>query len=335
MERAFITGISGQDGAYLAKLLIEKGFQVFGLTRGKKHYWRLENLQVVNKITLIEHDYSNPKEIFKILSQVKPNQIYNLAAQSSVQKSYENPLETVWLNGFWMVFLLEWIRNESPSTKFFQANSAEIFGNSPEIPQTEDTKISPQNPYSSSKTFAYFITKNYREIYKLFCVNGILFNHDSELREPHFFTRKVSSHVAEIYRGKKEVLYLGNLEVKRDIGHAPEFVEAMYLSLQHSKPDDYIFATGKAYPLKVFVESCFETIGIQITWENSNSQLVGVNSKTREILIQTDKNLFRKNEIQHLQGNPQKAKQILGWESKTNIYELAKKMTLNEIHFLG
>lgn len=334
MEKVLITGISGQDGAFLAKLLLEKGFQVFGLTRNKKNLWRLEKLQLTNQIILIEHDYSNPKEISEILSKIQPNQIYNLAAQSSVQKSYENPLETVWLNGFWLVFLLEWIRKESPNTKFFQASSAEIFGNSQENPKTENTRIAPENPYSSSKTFAYFITKNYREIYNLFCVNGILFNHDSELRESHFFTRKVSSHVAEIYHGNKKILYLGNLEVVRDIGYAPEFVEAMYLSLQHSRAEDYVFATGKAHPLKVFVESCFQTIGISIIWENSNSQTLGINSKTKEKLVQIDKNLFRKNEIMHLQGDPQKAKQVLGWESKISIYELAEKMTLNEIHSL-
>ena len=332
MERILITGISGQDGAYLAQLLSEKGVTIFGLTRNKKNLWRLEKLKLTNQVTLIEHNYDNPQEISEILSQIKPTQIYNLAAQSSVQNSYVNPLETVWLNGFWMSYLLEWIRKESPKTKFFQASSGEIFGNCIEIPQTETTKISPLNPYSTSKAFAYFLTKNYREIYDLFCVNGILFNHDSELRESHFFTQKVSSHIAEFYHGVRKILYVGNLQVIRDIGYAPEYVEGMFLSLQHSQAEDYIFSTGKAYQLKAFVEACFQTIGIKIIWENSNSQLIGIDFKTNDCLVKVDMNLFRKNEIQHLQGNPSKAKQILGWESKTDIHKLAEIMTLNAIH---
>lgn len=334
MEKVLITGISGQDGTFLAKFLLSKGHLVYGLTRSKSQSWRLSKLNLLDKIILYEHDYQNPLELSEILSQVQPTQIYNLAAQSSVSKSYDFPLETIQINSMWMVQILEWIRNNSPSTKFFQASSAEIFGTHAEIPQTETTTISPENPYSTSKAFAFYITKNYRDIYGLFCVNGILFNHDSELRESHFFTQKVSRHVAEIYHGKKEVLYLGNLSVKRDVGYAPEFVEGMYLSLNYPKAEDFVFSTGKSYALQKFVEACFACIDIQLLWEGVGFQLVGLNRETKELLIQTDPNLFRRNEIEHLEGSPHKAKRLLGWEAKTSLEELAKIMTTYSIESL-
>lgn len=335
MERVLITGISGQDGAYLSRLLLEKGYLVYGLTRNKFQTWRLKQLNILEKVKLYEHDYQNIHKLYEVLSEVQPTQIYNLAAQSSVSKSYELPLETLQINSFWMVNLLEWIRKKSPTTRFFQASSSEIFGNSLQIPQTETTPLVPLNPYSTSKAFALHITRNYREIYELFCVNGILYNHDSELRESHFFTQKVSRHVAEIYHGKKEILYLGNLNPKRDIGYAPEYVEGMLLSLNHDEPDDFIFSTGKSYSLKRFVEYCFDLLGISIIWEQQDLFWKGFNKKTGECLIETDPKLFRKNEIEHLEGNPQKAKNLLGWEAKTSLEELAKIMTEYSINLIS
>jgi GDPmannose 4,6-dehydratase len=335
MKKALITGVSGQDGAFLAKLLLEKGYTVYGFVRSRLSCWRLQELKLLEKINLLDLDFENTKELYENLDLIQPDEIYNLVAQSSVAKSFENPLETIWIDGFWVSHILEWIRKNKRETRFFQAGSGEIFGISKTFPQTEETHLSPNNPYSTAKVFAHNLVKNYRELYGIFAVNGILFNHDSELRGINFFTRKVSNHIAGYFLGKKSILEVGNINVERDIGYAKEYVEAMYLSLQVDNPSDYVIATGTSQSIKNFITECFKVIHIDLIWQTNLTYQSGLDVSTGEVLVKVNPSYFRHFEIPKQLGDPTKAKQILGWKAKTTLSELAKIMVEYDIKFLS
>lgn len=335
MKKALITGISGQDGAFLAQLLLKNGYRVFGFTRNRASCWRLEELGLIPRITLFEVDFHHLKDLYGALEQIQPNEIYNLAAQSSVAKSFLEPMETIWVDGFWMAHLLEWIRIHSKETRLFQAGSGEIFGTSKTFPQSEESPLFPCTPYSSAKVFAHNLVKNYRDIYGLYCVNGILFNHDSELRGMDFFTRRVSSHVAAHHLGQHHILEVGNIDVERDIGYAGEFVEAMYLSLQVKDPTDYIIATGISHPIRNFITECFRTIKINILWEGNSLGLKGLDSSTGELLVQVNPKNFRYVDAPKQLGDISRAEKILGWKAKTSFAEVAKIMVEKDINILS
>ena len=314
-KTAFITGITGQDGSYLADFLLEKGYRVIGMKRRTSiistdridHIFRdpdkLENFDLV---------YGNMDDsgcLHRLLSKYKPDEIYNLAAQSHVRVSFDTPEETADYVALGTLRLLEAVRNTCPETKFYQASSSEMFGDNPEYPQNELTRLMPASPYACSKVFAYNIVRNYRESYGIFGSSGILFNHESPRRGETFVTRKITRAAARIKLGMEDTLYLGNLDAKRDWGFAGDYVEAMWLMLQQDKPDDFVVATGEAHTVKQFLETVFERAGLSI-----------------EKHVQIDERLFRPQEVPILLGDASKAKEVLGWEPKVNFEQLAAMM---------
>ncbi|MDX1961050.1 MAG: GDP-mannose 4,6-dehydratase [Leptospiraceae bacterium] len=335
MKKAFITGISGQDGAYLAHSLLQKGYHVIGgVRKPDADLYRLNSLGIQKSIELTYFDLNDKESILNSVKKIKPEEIYNLAAQSSVGKSFHAPLETAILDGMAVAYFLESIRTSSALSKFFQAGSTEMFGNCKDSPQNEKSIFQPINPYSSAKVFAHNLASNYRTIYNLFIVNGILFNHESELRGKEFFTRKVTRHVAKVAKGKIDILDVGNIDAERDIGYAKEFVEAIYLTLQNDVPEDFIISTGRKTTIRSFIEFSFEAIGIQLEWKGIGFEEKGYNSKTGDLLIQVNQANFRPADIDIQWGNPEKIKKKLGWEAKCSVKEIASRMVENDIREL-
>ncbi|KKU52350.1 MAG: GDP-D-mannose dehydratase [Parcubacteria group bacterium GW2011_GWA2_47_10] len=315
-KKAFITGITGQDGSYLAELLLDKGYEVHGLVRRSSHFnrERIEHIyqDAQNTQNLILHygDLTDASNLSRLLEKIAPEEIYNLGAQSHVRISFDMPEYTADTIGLGTLRLLEAIRETRVKTKFYQASSSEMFGSVRETPQTERTPFYPRSPYGSAKVFAFWNTVNYREAYGIFVSNGILFNHESPRRGENFVTRKITMGVAEILAGKRDKIYLGNLDAKRDWGYAPEYVEAMWRMLQHSKPDDYIIATGEHHSVEEFAEEAFRLAGIK-DWK----KYVGI-----------DKRYYRPAEVDILVGNAEKARKELGWEPKVTFKELVRIM---------
>jgi GDPmannose 4,6-dehydratase len=333
MKKAFITGISGQDGAYLARLLLEKGYHVSGGIRNPETApWRLQELGIAGEIELLPFDICDKNSIEKSILQIKPDEVYNLAAQSSVARSFTNPVETALVDAMGVVYLLEAIRCNSNGAHFFQAGSTEMFGQSENSTQDEFTHFAPNSPYSCAKVYAFQLTANYRNIYKLFTVNGILFNHDSELRGSEFFTRSVTAHVAMRSLGQKSILQVGNIDSERDIGYAKEFVEAMYLTLQYKQPEDFVIATGTKIKIREFISYSFEYIGINIIWKGKGFDEEGIDSKTGEILVKVNPINYRPSSIDSQMGNPSKIEQLLNWKAKITPREVAHKMVQNDIN---
>jgi GDPmannose 4,6-dehydratase len=336
MKKALITGITGQDGSYLAELLLSKGYQVHGLKRRSSslNTARIDHIyqdkHEFNRRNFILHygDLTDSTNIIRIVQEIQPDEIYNLAAQSHVHVSFETPEYTANSDAIGALRLLEAIRilKLENKTKFYQASTSELYGKVQEIPQSETTPFYPRSPYAAAKLYAYWITVNYREAYNLFACNGILFNHESPRRGETFVTRKITRAVAKIKHGLQDTLHLGNLDAKRDWGYAKEYVEAMWLMLQQEKPEDFVIATGKAYSVRDFVELAFKEIGIQIKWQGQGINEQGINAKTGQSIIKIDPKYFRPTEVELLIGNPQKATKELGWQSKTTIEELVKKM---------
>ncbi len=331
MKTALITGITGQDGSYLAKYLLEQGYHVYGSRRDLlKPSFGLEELGISHSIDYVDLDISNEESIFQTVSKLKPKEIYNLAAQSSVSKSFQFPLETAKVDAFGVAYLLEAIRIHSSHTRFFQASSAEIYGN--EECLSEDTPYSPLNPYSIAKTYAHMLTLNYRKLYNLYLVCGILFNHDSELRGEQFFTKIVSRHVANFHLGNRNVLRIGNINVKRDIGYAPEYIRAFHLTLTGDAPDDYIISTGKDEPIRNFITYCFQAISVDIEWRGSGIHEKGYQKDSGNLLVEVDPEKFRPGDIVSQVSNPQKIKNKFGWEAKLSLSEIAEKMVQFDIN---
>jgi len=327
-KKALITGIRGQDGAYLAKFLLEKGYEVWGADRrsGDSSYWRLEELGIKKEIKLIYMDLLELTNILRVIDKIQPDEVYNLAAQSFVGVSFEQPILTAEVDAIGVLRILEAIRLLKPDTKFYQASTSEMFGKVQEIPQTEKTPFYPRSPYGVAKLFGHWITVNYRESFNIFACSGILFNHESPLRGLEFVTRKITYGLARIKYGLQSKLILGNLDAKRDWGYAPEYVEAMWLMLQQSEPDDYVIATGETHSVKEFVEKAAEVAGFKIEWEGSGINAKGIDRKTGKVIVEVSPELYRPAEVDILIGNPKKAKEKLGWKPKTKFEDLVELM---------
>ena len=334
-KSALITGVTGQDGAYLAEFLLNKGYQVHGLKRRSSlfntdridHLYQDPHEKNVN-FYLHYGDLTDSTNLIRIIREIQPDEIYNLAAQSHVKVSFETPEYTANADALGTLRLLEAIRimGFTIKTKFYQASTSELYGNVQEIPQTEKTPFYPRSPYAVAKLYSYWITVNYREAYNIFGCNGILFNHESPLRGETFVTRKITRAVARIKLGLQEKIYLGNLNAKRDWGHAADYVEAMWLILQQENPDDYVIATGETYSVREFVKLAFSKVGIKIKWQGEGLEEKGIDRATGKILVEVDPKYFRPTEVDVLLGDSTKARERLGWKPKVSFRELVKMM---------
>ncbi|MBJ10463.1 MAG: GDP-mannose 4,6-dehydratase [Flavobacteriales bacterium] len=335
MKKAFVTGITGQDGAYLAQFLLEKGYEVYGAYRrtSSLNLWRIQFLNIENhpNLHLIEFNILDAANCIRVISQIQPNEVYNLAAQSFVGVSFEQPLLTSQTTGVGAVNLLESIRIVNPKIKYYQASTSEMFGKVQEIPQTESTRFYPRSPYGVAKLFAHWMTVNYRESYGIFASSGILFNHESPLRGIEFVTRKITDAAAKYHLGMQDVLELGNLNASRDWGYAKEYIEGMYLMLQHDKSDTFVLATNKTYTVRYFAEMAFKAIGVDIEWQGKDENERGINKANGTEIVRVNPKFFRPCEVDLLIGDPVKAKNELGWEPKTDIEELCKIMVDSDI----
>jgi len=312
MKTALITGVLGQDGAYLSKLLLEKGYKVYGFVarRSTPVDWRLKELGINDEVERIEGDLTDLSSLVRAMKKAKPDEVYNLGAQSFVATSWEQPILTAQSTGLGALNVLEAIRLEKPDTKFYQASTSEMFGGMAEYPiQSEETPFHPRSPYGVSKLFAHWITKNYRESFNIFGCCGILFNHESPLRGIEFVTRKVTDAVARIKQGKQDKLYLGNIDAKRDWGFAGDYVEAMWMMLQHDTPDEYVVATGTTTTVREMCRIAFDYVGLNY-----------------EDYVAIDPKFYRPAEVDLLRGNPSKAQKVLGWKAKTSLEELIHMM---------
>ena len=329
-KKALITGITGQDGAYLADLLLKKGYFVFGSFRrtSTANYWRLKELNLLNNpmFELIEHDITDPGNSISILEKTQPDELYNLAAQSFVGSSFTQPNSTSQINALGTLNLLEAVRLVCPNTRFYQASTSEMYGKIQEKTQSETTPFYPRSPYAVAKLYAHWATINYRESYDLFASTGILFNHESPLRGPEFVTRKISIGVAKYKLGLIDSLSLGNLDAKRDWGYAKEYVEGMWKILQTNEPDNFVLATGRNESVRDFAKLAFGAAGFQIHFEGSNEKEVGVDSKTGKQLITVNPKFYRPSEVEVLLGDSSKARSILEWEPRVTLEQLTRMM---------
>lgn len=330
MNKAIITGITGQDGAYLAELLLEKGYTVYGTYRrtASVNFWRIEELGIAKhpNLHLVEYDLTDLSSSIRLLQTTGATEVYNLAAQSFVGVSFDQPLTTADITGLGPVNLLEAIRIVNPKIRFYQASTSEMFGKVQAIPQKEDTPFYPRSPYGVAKLYAHWMTINYRESYDIFATSGILFNHESPLRGQEFVTRKITDSVAKIKLGKLDVLELGNMDAKRDWGFAKDYVEGMYLMLQADKPDTYVLATNRTETVRDFVTMSFKAAGIEVHFEGEAEDEVAIDVATNKVVVKVNPQFYRPAEVDLLIGNPQKAKDDLGWEPTTTLEELCQMM---------
>ena len=336
MKKALITGLTGQDGSYLAEILLEKGYEVHGIIRRSSSFNTgridhiIHNEEYKDRFFFHHGDVTDVSNINRILEKTGPDEIYNLAAQSHVKVSFEIPDYTAQVDGLATLRFLDAIRKSGIQTKFYQASTSELFGKVQEMPQTEKTPFYPRSPYGVAKLYGYWIIVNYREAYNLYACNGILFNHESPRRGETFVTRKITRAVARIKEGLQEKLLLGNLDSKRDWGYAPEYCEGMWLMLQQREPDDFILAAGEQHSVREFVELSFKEVGIQIEWNGENENEVGINKETRKIILEIKPRYYRPTEVETLLGDSSKAKKKLGWESKMPFGELVKIMVKSD-----
>jgi len=342
MKKALITGITGQDGSYLAELLLDKGYEVNGIVRRVSTFnrQRIEHLMADTEIDIYKEkgffihygDLTDSSSLHRIMRDIQPDEVYHLGAQSHVRISFDIPEFTGNATGLSTTRLLEAIRHDNPKTRFYQASSSEMFGKAQEMPQKETTPFYPRSPYGVAKLYAYWMAVNYRESYGMFACNGILFNHESPRRGENFVTRKITSGLVEIKKGKKEVLYLGNLNAKRDWGYAKDYVEGMWLMLQQDKPDDYILATNETHSVREFVEEACKLLDFDLVWEGEGLNEKGIDKKTGKTIIKIDPKYFRPAEVDVLIGDYSKAKNKLGWEPKVKFKELVKIMIEAELN---
>ena len=337
---ALITGITGQDGAYLAELLLSKGYIVHGIKRRTSlfntdridHLYKDKHEENVN-FFLHYGDLTDSTNLIRIVQETKPDEIYNLAAMSHVKVSFDTPEYTANADAIGALRLLEAVRilQMEKSVKFYQASTSELYGKVVETPQSETTPFYPRSPYAVAKLYAFWIVKNYREAYGIYACNGILFNHESPLRGETFVTRKITRAVAKIKLGLQKKMYLGNLDAKRDWGHAKDYVYGMWLMLQQDRADDYVLASGETHPVREFVEKAFEEVDIKVRWEGEGVNEKGINAETNEVLVEVDERYFRPTEVELLLGDPTKAKKELGWEHKINFDHLVKEMVAADV----
>jgi GDPmannose 4,6-dehydratase len=328
MKTALITGISGQDGAYLSKFLLKKKYKIIGLDRrsSRDDRWRLNYLEVEKSITYEYLDLLEISSIERIFNKYKIDEVYNLAAQSFVASSFDVPISTCDVNGLGALRILEVIRTQKRKIKFYQASSSEMFGKVLSTPQDEKTIFNPQSPYAISKVFSHYITKNYRESYNIYAVSGICFNHESPLRGEEFITRKITNGISKISTGQLECLEIGNIYAKRDWGFAGEYVEMMWKMMQQKKPQDFIISTGKNYSVKYFIEECLKHVNIKYFWSGSGLKKKLINKANNKVIVKINPKYFRPSEVHSLLGNPKKAMKILKWKPKVSFKELIKIM---------
>ncbi len=336
MKKALITGVTGQDGAYLSEFLLQKGYQVHGLKRRSSSF----NTSRIDHIYQDAHEYdtanfilhygdvTDSTNIIRLIQEIQPDEVYNLAAQSHVHVSFETPEYTANADGLGTLRILEAIRllGLTSKTRFYQASTSELYGNSFEVPQSETTPFCPRSPYAAAKLYAYWITVNYREAYSMYACNGILFNHESPLRGETFLTRKVTRAVARIKYGLQECLYVGNLNAKRDWGYAKDYVEAMWLMLQQNVPEDFVIATGKTHSVREFIEKAFAHVDINLIWQGTGIDECGIDTKTKKSLVRIDEHYFRPTEVDLLIGDSRKAQRTLGWYPKMDFDGLVTLM---------
>mgnify|MGYP001429645014 CR=1 FL=1 len=332
-KRALISGISGQDGAYLASLLLNKGYTVYGGERqnASGSLWRLKELGIEKKVKILPFELLEENNINDVIRNGKFDEIYNLAAQSFVGNSYGSPVFTSNVNALGVTRILEAIRHFSKYSKFYQASTSEMYGNSTAKTQNEKTEFKPVSPYAISKLYAHWLVNMYRDAYGLFCCSGILFNHESPLRGDEFVTKKIISNLAMIKYGLSSKMSLGNIYSKRDWGFSKDYVEAMWKMLQQKKPDDFVIATGKQYSVKDFVNTAAKELDIKIKWTGKGSNEKGIDCKTNKVIIEIDKKYFRPTEVDSLKGNYNKAKKILKWSPKINFKKLVKEMVESDL----
>ncbi len=331
-SKALITGITGQDGSYLTELLLEKGYEVHGIIRRSSSFntGRIDHIFDNKNLHLHYGDVTDPSNLSNLLKKIKPDEIYNLAAQSHVKISFEIPDYTGQVDALGTLRILEAMREIGIDSKFYQASTSELFGKVQEVPQNEKTPFYPRSPYGVAKLYGYWIIKNYREAYNIFACNGILFNHESPRRGGNFVTKKITSAVAAIERDKLDCLTLGNLNAKRDWGYAPEYVEGMWMLLQHNEADDFVFATGVTHSVRKFVELALDYVNINIIWEGEGINEVGINTENNKVIVSVDPNYYRPTEVDLLVGDASKIKEVLGWEAKTTLEELVTIMMTHE-----
>jgi GDPmannose 4,6-dehydratase len=329
MKKAFITGITGQDGSYLAELLLEKGYEVHAILRRASVFTskRIEHIFEHNKMFTYHGDLTDSSNLHRLLMQIKPDEIYNLGAQSHVAVSFEVPEYTANVDGLGVIRLLDSVRDLGPNCKYYQASTSELFGGIPGTePQSEITPFYPKSPYGAAKLYAHWVTVNYRESYGIFACNGILFNHESPRRGETFVTKKITQAVARIHQGRQQILTLGNMDAKRDWGHAKDFVYAQWLMLQQDKPRDFVIATGETHTVREFVELSFKEIGIEIEWRGVGINEKGIDTNNGKVLVEVDEKYFRPAEVELLLGDPSKAEKELGWRRQISFQELVSGM---------
>jgi GDPmannose 4,6-dehydratase len=341
MKKALITGITGQDGSYLAELLLDKGYEVHGIVRRSSSFNtdRIDHLykdrhETGVKMFLHYGDLADSSNLNRLIEKVHPSEIYNLGAQSHVQVSFEVPEYTADVDALGTLRLLDGIRETGVNCRFYQASTSELYGMVQEVPQTETTPFYPRSPYAVAKQYGFWIVKNYREAYGLHASNGILFNHESPRRGETFVTRKITMAVARISRCLQKCLYMGNINALRDWGYAPDYVQMMWMMLQQETPDDYVVATNEMHTVREFIEKSFGHTGIQVVWEGEGVKEVGKNKATGEIVVRMDERYYRPAEVEQLLGNPAKAKKQLGWEPTVKFEELVKIMTDGDLKIL-
>ena len=338
MKKALITGITGQDGSYLAELLLDKGYEVHGIIRRASTF----NTQRIDHIYQDPHeenvrlklhygDMTDSSNLSRLVEKINPDEIYNLAAQSHVGTSFEIPEYTTDVDAMGTLRLLDAIKEAEVECKFYQASTSELYGKVQEVPQTEETPFYPRSPYAAAKLYAYWIVKNYREAYNLFAVNGILFNHESPRRGKRFVTRKITRAVARITKGKQDKIYLGNMNAKRDWGYAKDYVKMMWMMLQHDTPEDYVIATGETHTVREFVEAAFSHVDVEIEWQGEGVDEKGIDKDTGKVLVEVDPKYFRPTEVDLLIGDPSKAKEELGWVPEVKFKELVQLMVQSDL----
>lgn len=346
MKKALITGVTGQDGSYLAEFLLNKGYEVHGIIRRSSSFntGRIEHLYIDNYIEDMHNkknfylhygDMTDSTNVIALIQKIKPDEIYNLAAQSHVKVSFETPEYTANVDALGTLRILEAVHLLGLKSKIYQASTSELYGLVQEIPQSEKTPFYPRSPYGVAKLYGFWITKNYREAYNMFASNGILFNHESPRRGETFVTRKITLAVARIKLGKQKKLYLGNLNAKRDWGHAKDYVECMWLILQNDKPDDFVIATGEMHTVREFCELAFKEVGINIRWEGEGIDEKGIDEETNTVLVEVDPQYFRPTEVDQLLGDPSKAIKKLGWNpTQTSFETLVKEMIREDLKLI-
>ena len=334
-KKALITGINGQDGSYLAKFLVDKGYKVYGTCRRStsEKFTRLRALKIYDKIELFDFDLLEMTNIYETIKKIRPNEIYNLAAQSFVPSSFTVPIVTTDINALGTIRILEALRSIDKKIKFYQASTSEMFGKVREVPQSENTPFYPRSPYGIAKLYAHWITVNYRESYDMHASSGILFNHESPFRGTEFVTKKITSSLARIKKGSREVLKVGNIEAKRDWGYSMDYVEAMWLMLQQKIPDDYVIATGKTTSVRKFIDLSLKYLKFNYKWTGKGLKEKVINLDNNRIILQVDKKFFRPAEVDLLIGNSNKALKALKWKPKTSLKQLVKIMIDHDLKY--